>query len=144
MKRYSQKSGYSSLAELNVTPLLDLAFVLLIIFMITAPALEQIVPLNPPDMQAAERTLGREQIDLVEIDREGNVSWNGQQVTLAQLEPIVLSAASESPQKPVGIRADGALAYQKVVDVIAILEKSGIKRFGLWTRVKDPENSARP
>ncbi len=139
MKRFSQRSGYSSLAELNITPLLDLAFVLLIIFMITAPALEQMVPLNPPDMSATERSLGRENLNLVEVDRTGKILWNGQDTSLSDLQYIIRMAASEKPQKPVGIRADGALAYQKVVDIIALLEKEKITRFGLWTKVKDTE-----
>jgi len=135
MKRFSQRQGYGSLAELNITPLLDLAFVLLIIFMITAPALEQMLPLTPPEMDATPRALGRESIRLIEIDRQGQIFWEGEKATLEELAAFVAQESNSASQKPVGIRADGALAYQKIIDVVEILEKHHIKRFGLWTRV---------
>ncbi len=137
MKRFSQRQGYSSLAELNVTPLLDLAFVMLIIFMITAPALEQLLPMTPPEMAPTSRAWERESIRLIEIDKQGQIFWEGQKTTLQELQEFVAQESANLSQKPIGIRADGAIAYQKVIDVIEILERHQIKRFGLWTRIRE-------
>jgi biopolymer transport protein ExbD len=136
MKRFSQRQGYGSLAELNITPLLDLAFVLLIIFMITAPALEQMLPLTPPEMESTPRALGRESIRLIEIDNQGQIFWEGEMTNLEKLEEFIKQEAGQEKQRPIGIRADGKLAYQKVVDIVEILEKHQVKRFGLLTRVQ--------
>ena len=63
MKRYSQRSGHTAMAELNVTPLLDLAFVLLIIFIITTPLLESNMPLQAADRLDARHPAGRPEVD---------------------------------------------------------------------------------
>src|SRR6266436_232590 len=69
MKRYSNRSNFSTLSEINVTPLLDLAFVLLIIFMITTPLLENSMNLVIPSSSAANAPISKAQVQTISIDR---------------------------------------------------------------------------
>ncbi len=69
MKRYSNRSNFSTLSEINVTPLLDLAFVLLIIFMITTPLLENSMNLVIPSSSAANAPISKVQVQTISIDR---------------------------------------------------------------------------
>src|SRR3954467_14365575 len=87
MRRYSQRQGLSTLSEINITPLLDLAFVLLIIFMITTPLLENSMNLIIPSSGAVNPPLARSEVQIISIDRVDTVRLNNQLV-----EPEALSA----------------------------------------------------
>ena len=86
MRRYSQRHNLSTLAELNVTPLLDLAFVLLIIFMITTPLMEKNVDVQLPSDTAAKGAVNPSQVQTVSITRDGIIKLNGEPATLDQLQ----------------------------------------------------------
>src|SRR5881397_4227813 len=85
MKRYSNRSNFSTLSEINVTPLLDLAFVLLIIFMITTPLLENSVNLVIPSSGATNPPINSSQVQTVSIDRTETIRFNNQVVDLETL-----------------------------------------------------------
>src|SRR5438876_6878305 len=80
MKHYSNRSNFSTLSEINVTPLLDLAFVLLIIFMITTPLLENSVNLVIPSSGAANPPVNPSQVQTISIDRAEVIKLNTEQI----------------------------------------------------------------
>jgi biopolymer transport protein ExbD len=132
MKRYSQRSGHTAMAELNVTPLLDLAFVLLIIFIISTPLLENNIPLElPTGSRSPSQPLDPKSIRTVSIDRFGQVFLESKPVDLPVLEQELTAFRRETPDAAVIVRADKSLRYQQVVDVVDILQRAQISRMHL-------------
>jgi biopolymer transport protein ExbD len=134
MKRYSQRSGHTAMAELNVTPLLDLAFVLLIIFIITTPLLESKINLNlPTGSQHASGQVDQKSIRTVSVTRAGQVFLGDQQVDIPTLEQELTAFRAETPDAAVIVRADKSLPYQQVVDVYNAIQRAKIERMSLDT-----------
>ncbi|MCS7064172.1 MAG: biopolymer transporter ExbD [Methylacidiphilales bacterium] len=133
MKRFSSRSGYTSMAELNVTPMIDLAFTLLIIFIITTPLLEQTIPLQlpvatiQPDSQPAPEAPPK----TIHLDLQGIIYAENRPVTPSQLEDILIEWKNSDPQVAVVLRADKDTRYQQIVDILDALKNANIKRFGL-------------
>ena len=134
MKRYSQRSGHTAMAELNVTPLLDLAFVLLIIFIITTPLLESKINLNlPTESPHASGQVDQKSIRTVSVTRTGQIFLGDQQVDLATLEDQLNTFRELTPDAAVIVRADKSLPYQQVVDVYNAIQRAKIERMSLDT-----------
>jgi biopolymer transport protein ExbD len=132
MKRYSQRSGHTTMAELNVTPLLDLAFVLLIIFIITTPLLENNIPLElPTGSRSATQPVNPKSIRTVSIDRNGQIFLESKPVDLPVLEQELTAFRRETPDAAVILQADKSLRYQQVVDVVDVLKRAQISRMNL-------------
>jgi biopolymer transport protein ExbD len=132
MKRYSQRSGHTAMAELNVTPLLDLAFVLLIIFIITTPLLESSIPMQLPTSAPHDtRPPDPKSIRTVSIDRAGQVYLDDKVIDLPALEQELTAFRLATPDAAVVVRADKSLRYQQVVDVVDVLERAQISRMHL-------------
>ncbi len=120
------------MAELNVTPLLDLAFVLLIIFIITTPLLENHIPLSLPAGSASNsQPVDPKSIRTVSIDRNGQVYLGSKPVDLPVLEQELNAFRLETPDAAVVVRADKSLRYQQVVDVVNVLQRAQISRMHL-------------
>ncbi|MEO0453462.1 MAG: biopolymer transporter ExbD [Verrucomicrobiota bacterium] len=133
MKRYSDKFGGSVLSELNVTPLIDLAFTLMIIFMITAPLIEQSLELNLPNSRPQQSQPPEpESIIQVEVNEQGVILMDGVKVSLPQLESQLRERVQERSDSVVALRADAALRYQQLVYVFDAVKASGA-RLGLTT-----------
>src|SRR5438105_1079262 len=91
MRRFSQRSSLVTLSEINITPLLDLAFVLLIIFVITTPLLEQSLELKLPKGGRPDRPMNERDVHTVEISSRGYYVFDGKPMTVAQADgPAVL------------------------------------------------------
>ena len=132
MKRYSQRNGHTAMAELNVTPLLDLAFVLLIIFIITTPLLENNVPLQlPAGAEHNSGTVDPKSVRTVNIDRNGQVYLESQPMELPVLEQQLAAFAKITPEAAVVVRADKSLRYQVVMDAIDAVRAAKIDRLRL-------------
>ena len=134
MKRYSQRSGHTAMAELNVTPLLDLAFVLLIIFIITTPLLESGVALDLP--KASEHPtppVDPKAIRTVSVTRAGQVFIEDKPVNLAMLQQELILFRESTPDAAVIVRADAGLPYQQVIDVYNVIQNAKIERMSLDT-----------
>src|SRR5947209_18879144 len=104
MKRYSNRSNFSTLSEINVTPLLDLAFVLLIIFMITTPLLENSMNLIIPSSRAANAPISRAQVQTISIDRDETIRRNNKIVYADSLSAPLLYMNSANPDIAIAIR----------------------------------------
>jgi biopolymer transport protein ExbD len=134
MKRYSQRSGHTAMAELNVTPLLDLAFVLLIIFIITTPLLESNITMQLPTGSEHESApVDPKSIRTVSVDRNGQVYLENKPVELPVLEQELVAFRQERPDAAVIVRADKSLRYQQVVDVYDVLQRAKIEKMHLDT-----------
>ena len=131
MKRFSDRHQLSTLSELNVTPLLDLAFVLLIIFMITTPLMEKSSNLVLPTNKAAEGAVEPSQVESISIDKDAQVTLNGALVALDAIEPSLEALKTAKPGLAVVIRAHRELSVQKLVDLIDALKRAGITKVGV-------------
>ncbi|MCH1504871.1 MAG: protein TolR [Verrucomicrobiaceae bacterium] len=127
----------STLAELNVTPMLDLAFVLLIIFMITAPLLASRVDLIIPTTRAKRDAVAAERTVIVEMNNEGVLEIEGDVMTEQDLKQRLAEQLAESPELGVLIRADASLSLGKVMPVLDLLKSEGIVDVGFMAR-SDP------
>ena len=96
MRRFSQRNSLVTLSDLNVTPLIDLAFVLLIIFMITTPLLEQGLSLDLPDGGQPDKAL-KEDVRTVEVDKAGAYMLDGETMTLDQIEQKLVDGHRNNP-----------------------------------------------
>jgi biopolymer transport protein ExbD len=132
MKKYSQ-SQHSSLNELNITPLLDLVFVLLVIFIITTPQmmnnLEMTLPSgNPP------KNNDKPKISRITVDEKGNIFLDDQFVTLSDLRDRLVALKAEQPDPNVVVKGADDVDYQHMVSVLDILQQLNITKIGLATQ----------
>ena len=114
MRRYSQRNNLSSLSEINITPLLDLAFVLLIIFMITTPLLENSVNLVIPSSGATIPPVTASQLQTISIDRTEIIRFNNQIIDPETLTAQLIELKRANPDVAVVIRPDRELPVQKL------------------------------
>lgn len=126
MRRFSQRNNLVTLSDINITPLLDLAFVLLIIFVITTPLLEQGLDLKLPAGGRADGNLVKENIRQVEISADGRIFLAGKPKTLGQLESEVVKEFGHNPNLTVFIRADEAGRVGTTVSLIDMCQRHGI------------------
>lgn len=129
MRRFSQKNALVTLSDINVTPLLDLAFVLLIIFVITTPLLEQSVQLElPKGGKPDDYRLERKDIKTVEVTAAGEFRLDARDVTLDQLEAALFAEHQKNPKMVVDIRADGRASWSTVSAILDRCQRKGITR----------------
>ena len=136
MRRYSQRQSLSSLSEINITPLLDLAFVLLIIFMITTPLLESSMSLIIPSSGSKSPTVTSTQVQTISIDRNESIRLNNQAVDLDSLSAQLAEMKRANPDMAVVIRPDRDLPVQKLVTLMDALQRAQIMKVGIATRAE--------
>ena len=120
------------MATINVTPLVDVMLVLLIIFMITTPLMQNVVEVEVPKADLLVEEQVRQNIDLA-IEADGKIWWDNEPRTLSALETDLRRAARQSPQPEVKIRADRQLRYQTIREVLETVKNAGIVRVGFVT-----------
>jgi len=119
------------IAELNVTNLIDLGFTLLIIFMIATPLInqEQSTPVNLPTVsKIRQQKPDKDTFQAISITSRGEFVWGTQPVSMAELRSKLNAVASQSKQPIIRIRADGAVAYQKVATLMNEIQKQGLSK----------------
>jgi biopolymer transport protein ExbD len=136
MRRYSQRQNLSTLSEINVTPLLDLAFVLLIIFMITTPLLESSMNLVIPSSDAKNPPINRSQVQTVSIDRADTIRFNNQVLDLAALTTRLTELRAANPDVAIVIRPDRELPVQKLIGLMDAVQRAGITKVGIATKAE--------
>ena len=127
------------MAEINVTPLVDVMLVLLIIFMVTAPLLTAAVPVNLPDTRAKPLESDDKPVQL-SLDRQGRIYLDKEEVAEAalpgRLEAIAAAAPAGREPTAVLLRADRALDYGRVMAVMGELNRAGLNRVSLVTNAE--------
>ena len=126
-------SRRGALAEINVTPLVDVMLVLLIIFMITAPMLQHQVEVNLPEVTNKPQAASEEQLVLT-VTKEGSVFLNSTAYTLEALRPQLQVLSQAQPDQELFLRADAEVPYGTVVKVMDAVKKAGILRLGMITQ----------
>ena len=133
MRRFSQRNSLVTLNDINITPLLDLAFVLLIIFVITTPLLEQGYPLNLNKGAVADTKIVKEDVKTVEITSTGVYLLNRRKLSIDQLEAELVRDYKANPNTIVFIRADQDGPNKYLYAVIERCQRNGITRFSMRT-----------
>lgn len=130
--RHTHQLG--TLAELNVTPLLDLAFVLLIIFMLTAPFLAESSELVIPSSKGSNDQIDPEKIFTISIDRNRKMDLNGVELEHSELEAGVRQLKQKNPEMGVIIRAHHELTVQDLVGVMDALRNAHVTAVSVVTK----------
>jgi len=138
MRRFSDRHTLQTLTEINVTPLLDLAFVLLVIFIITTPLMENSVNLVVPSSGEATQTVDRSQVQTISIDKDDVLRLNDEVLDPAALESRLADLHAGKPETAVVIRPHKELPVQKFIDVMDILQRVKISKVGVLTRPDQP------
>jgi biopolymer transport protein TolR len=132
----------SALSDINVTPLVDVMLVLLIIFMVTAPLIQQGVKVSLPHAKAAP-VEGKEKKLVLSIDKTGKIFIGDAEVPFEQLEAKLKANARAQADKEVYLHADRDLKYGIVVEVMAAAQRAGVENVGMITDPVDREPEAK-
>ena len=120
-------------SQINVTPLVDVMLVLLIIFMVTAPIIQQGVEVSIPKVKAAALP-GKEQEFVVSITREGETYLNDRKLERSELTDKLEAISHTRPDLEVFVRADEQVAYGEVIRTMAAIKAAGIENVGMVTQ----------
>ena len=118
--------------EINTTPLVDVMLVLLIIFIITIPVINQSVKIDLPRAASQPQDLKPENINL-DIDALGQLYWNREAIDASQLGIRIATAAQKTPQPELHLRAERTTQYEKVAQVMAAAQSGGLSKIGFIT-----------
>lgn len=140
MKRYSERSSQSTLSDINVTPLLDLAFVLLIIFMIATPLLEEKSDLIAPTSDAAQTQLEPNEVSFIFIDQNNAIEFEELVMNLPQLEARLRTLKESNQISALVVKAHRDISVQNLVSVMDAAQRAGIIRVGVVTRPDSPSD----
>ncbi|HJW56730.1 MAG TPA: biopolymer transporter ExbD [Burkholderiaceae bacterium] len=124
------------MAEINVTPMVDVMLVLLVIFIITAPLFTHAVKLDLPDAQSAPAPEKPETVS-VSIDAKGTIYWNNDPVAQTVLDARLAEAAKKNPQPELQLRADKSTRYEVIAQVMAAAQANGLSKMGFVTDATD-------
>ena len=138
--RLERRAGPQPFSEINVTPLVDVMLVLVVIFIITAPLLASSIKLDLPKTDAARPSDTPQFVTLV-VNQAGQAFLNDLPVNADELAQRLAQAAARDPDTEVQLRADTAVPYGRVVEVIGVAHKAGLSRVGF---VADPAKAASP
>ena len=127
--RLERTPSAQPMSDINMTPLIDVMLVLLVIFIITAPLLVGSVKVELPKAEGAKSTDVPQFVALA-IDKTGQVFVDGQPLSLDALGVTLKLTAQKNPQTEVQLRADTAVPYGRVVEVMGLAHKAGLSRLG--------------
>jgi biopolymer transport protein TolR len=137
-RRRRHRGHSAAMSEINVTPFVDVMLVLMIIFMVAAPMLTVGVPVELPDTSANAMPNEEEPLTIT-LTKDGLLLIQTTEVSDAELIPKLKAIAAERSNDKVFLRADGALAYEKVAQVMGALNAGGFNNIGLVTDAGGPK-----
>jgi biopolymer transport protein TolR len=127
--RLERTKGDPPMSDINVTPLVDVMLVLVVIFIITAPLLASSIRLDLPRAEGTQAMDAPKFVTLV-LDKEGKIFLNDKPVQPPQLAQQLAATAKQNPETEIQLRADQAVPYGRVVEVMGIANKAGLNRIG--------------
>jgi len=142
MSSNQSSKGRTTLSEINVTPLVDVMLALLIIFMVTAPMIQQGVEVDLPNTETVEIS-SDDGKSIVSIDKEGKIFLGETEIAINNLEEKIKFNAKIQKEKQVYLYADQSLKYEIVVRVMAVLKKAGVENMGMVTEPMDSDKGAK-
>jgi biopolymer transport protein TolR len=128
-----------ALADINITPFVDVVLVLLVIFLITAPMMLGGIDVRVPKTET--RTIQPEERLVLTVTRDRGVFLENQPITLDRLSRVLKGMVQRNPKASVFLKADEAVAYGVVMKVMDVIKKSGIDRVGMVTEPAGPGGS---
>jgi biopolymer transport protein ExbD len=128
---------YAPLAEINVTPMVDVMLVLLVIFMITAPLLSVGVPLDLPKSRAAQLSEPKKPV-IISLNREGEVFIGDERIGAEDLEGRLTALAAEDPSRIVYVRSDRTNTYERLMDMLGLVNHAGFSKVSLIAEAARP------
>ncbi|MCD4689657.1 MAG: protein TolR [Desulfuromonadaceae bacterium] len=132
-------SSRSTLSQINVTPFVDVMLVLLIIFMVTAPMMEQGIEVNLPEVADSPGLEASKEPLIVTVTRSGAISIGQTKVeSVAKLMPVLQQILKNRKEKEVFLEADRDVPYGKVVQVMAAIKGAGINKLGMVSQPPEP------
>jgi biopolymer transport protein ExbD len=131
--RKFSKGHHTSLNELNITPLLDLAFVLLVIFIITTPQLSNDLEMNLPSPKKDKPASPPPKINRISVEASGRISLNDQPMELPALKESLVAMRASDRDTTVVVRGAADVDYQRVINVLDALQQADITKVGLAT-----------
>ncbi|RZO91025.1 MAG: biopolymer transporter ExbD [Limnobacter sp.] len=134
---FNSYDDQQEMSEINMTPLVDVMLVLLIIFIITVPVITHSVKVDLP--QASQQpTEVKPDVVTITVQRDGSLMWNDEALTFENLELRLQAVAQQEKQPELRIQGDKAVEYEKVVQVMAAAQRSGVEKLGFMT---EPQNT---
>ncbi|HSM18797.1 MAG TPA: protein TolR [Hyphomicrobiales bacterium] len=127
---------YRPMAEINVTPMVDVMLVLLIVFMVTAPLLTVGVPIDLPETRAQQLQGDKEPLT-VSVDTEGNIYLQDTEIVLDEVVPKLLAIASNGYEERIYVRGDRRVNYGTVMKVMGTISDAGFRRIALVTELEE-------
>ena len=137
---FSDNQHSAPMADINVTPMVDVMLVLLVIFIITAPLFTHSIKLDLPTAQSAVAP-EKPQTVTVSINGNGQIYWEKDEVTEAVLLAKLTDAAKKQPQPELQLRADKSTRYEVLAKVMAAAQTSGLSKMGFVTDPQQPPAS---
>ena len=137
------QSMYEPLADINVTPLVDVTLVLLIIFMVTAPMLATGVKVNLPQASLAAQPLPQQEPVTITMARDGTMYVNGERVAREQLVGVVRALLKERTDSPIRLRGDRDASYGDIIGVLDLLAGAGLTKIAIMTNVQPVDSAPR-
>ncbi len=135
MKRRRRSSNLGAIDQINMTPLIDLTFLLLIVFMITMPLVEYSLPVETPQMNASP--MPEKNSRTVVLHKDGRVSIDKQIMSTAEMISMLGSLKVSAPKTVILLKADGACSYDKVIDLMKDIKGCGFENISLVTSKED-------
>ena len=132
MARKKMRSQLEAIDQINITPLLDLTFMLLIVFMITTPLMENGIDVTPPTMNADKLPTEKTMRSLT-ITKNGTLTYEKQPISEAELLKTLQNLQRTEPNAVLLLRADGEREYKEVINIMRIIRDSGFKNVQLVT-----------
>jgi biopolymer transport protein TolR len=133
--RLERDKGTPPMSDINMTPLIDVMLVLVVIFIITAPLLASSIRLDLPKTDAAKPNEAP-RFTLLVVDKDGQAFLDDKPVATGELTRRLVQIAQQNPQTELQLRADQAVPYGKVVEVMGIAQKAGLNRIGFVANPK--------
>lgn len=127
--RLDRASSAQPMSDINMTPLIDVMLVLVVIFIITAPLLASSIKLDLPKTDAAKSADAPKSVTVV-VDAAGQAYLKDQPLTLDEIARQLTLSAQTNPQTEVLLRADKAVPYGRIVEVMGAAQKAGLNRIG--------------
>jgi len=129
---------YAPLAEINVTPMVDVMLVLLVIFMVTAPLLTVGVPLDLPKSRATTLTEPKKPV-IISLNHDGEVFIGDERVNADELEPRLATLGAEDPNRIVYVRSDRTNTYAQLMDTLGLVNQAGFSKVSLIAEAAGPK-----
>ncbi|MBF0106061.1 MAG: protein TolR [Deltaproteobacteria bacterium] len=145
MKIQQSSERNASLSEINIIPFVDIMLVLLIIFMVTAPMLQEGIEINLPEVSAASVDMSDEDF-VLSIDQLGQIYINEKKedkFSLISIEERLMDAFKEKKDKTLFLKADESIKYGYIMEVMAACRRAGVEKIGMITHTNEDEEASK-